>query len=128
VSEPLATSAVPHLLPPPRAHFKLVQRADSPDKGDLTVKASGKQTIFVYNQANLSAVSPEEMAELEEELKQTKEQLAESTKELKSIHAGASSTSIQGDSLKPAISANLVLPRTKDLQAEIARVQEEVRR
>ena len=105
-----------------------MQRADSPDKGDLTVKASGKQTIFVYNQANLSAVSPEEMAELEEELKQTKEQLAESTKELKSIHAGASSTSIQGDSLKPAISANLVLPRTKDLQAEIARVQEEVRR
>jgi hypothetical protein len=102
---------------------------DAPDRGDLTVKASGKQTIFVYNQANLSVASPEQMAELEDELKHTKEQLAEKAKELKSITSGKSpgDPSRTDSSMHQAIAAKLALSKTKDLQTEIEKVRQEVR-
>lgn len=45
----------------------------------------------MYNQANLNVASPEEIAGLEEELKQTKELLADRNRELKSVLAGGCS-------------------------------------
>ena len=45
----------------------------------------------MYNQANLNVASPEEIAELEEELKQTKELLADKNRELKAVLTGGRS-------------------------------------
>lgn len=79
------------------------------EKGLLTVKAYGKQTIFVYNQVShfrtthlllvqqtpydtqsrLNTASSDDIAELEEELRRTQKDLEERRNDLKTVSRGA---------------------------------------
>ena len=83
-----------------------VTSADDVEKGNLTVKAYGKQTIFVYNQvghslisglkrlgtdeikAQLEVASGDELAGLDEQLKEIKEELEQKKKDYKTLSAG----------------------------------------
>ncbi|WWC66887.1 uncharacterized protein I206_100794 [Kwoniella pini CBS 10737] len=81
------------------------------EKGQLTVKPYGKQLIYLYNQSLLEVLDPKELASLDKEIKEIKEQLEEKRKELKSLQLDLSSKE--------------ALPKTKDLAKEIERVQAE---
>ncbi|OCF71233.1 hypothetical protein I204_08186 [Kwoniella mangroviensis CBS 8886] len=79
------------------------------EKGQLTVKPYGKQLIYLYNQSLLDVLAPEELASLDEEIKETKSELEEKRKELKNLQSGLASKE--------------ALPKTKDLAKEIEKVK-----
>ncbi|GMK58730.1 hypothetical protein CspeluHIS016_0601720 [Cutaneotrichosporon spelunceum] len=78
------------------------------EKGFLTVKSYGKQTIFVYNQSQLPVLEPEEMTQLDNQLKVVKSTLDERRKEFKSLQFEIASLETQ--------------PKTKELKEAIREV------
>ncbi|BEJ07117.1 hypothetical protein CcaverHIS641_0403860 [Cutaneotrichosporon cavernicola] len=78
------------------------------EKGSLTLKPYGKQTIFVYNQSQLSVLDPEEMIQLDNQLKKVKSALDERRKELKLLQSEIASLEAQ--------------PKTKELSDAISEV------
>ncbi|TXT04399.1 hypothetical protein VHUM_04166 [Vanrija humicola] len=89
----------------PEAQKALVALAD---KGLLTMKPYGKQSIFVYNQSQLPVLDPEEFAQLDAQTKEAKEALEERRKELKTVSG--------------ELARMEALPKTKELGKEIERV------
>lgn len=75
--------------------------AHATEKGQLTMKLYGKQSIFVYNQvggrrrfstltpqSQLPVLDPEEFSNLDAEVKEVQSTLDERRKELKTVSAG----------------------------------------
>ncbi|ORY34339.1 Tat binding protein 1-interacting protein-domain-containing protein [Naematelia encephala] len=81
------------------------------DKGALTVKTYGKQTIFVYNQSTLPVLPANEMAALDKDLKVHQGQLDDQRKQLRSAQSELSTQEAQ--------------PRTSEISKEIERVKAE---
>ncbi|WVF66221.1 hypothetical protein IAT40_000961 [Kwoniella sp. CBS 6097] len=81
------------------------------DKEQLTVKAYGKQLIYLYNQKLLDVLAPEELATLDQQIKETKSDLEEKRKLLKQ--------------LQTELHNKEALPKTVDLSSEISRVKSE---
>ncbi|WWD05887.1 hypothetical protein V865_003971 [Kwoniella europaea PYCC6329] len=79
------------------------------EKGQLTVKPYGKQLIYLYNQSLLDVLAPEELASLDEEIKETKSELEEKRKELKNLQS--------------ELASKEALPKTKDLAKGIEKVK-----
>ncbi|KAK4688016.1 26S proteasome regulatory subunit, ATPase 3, interacting protein, partial [Tremellales sp. Uapishka_1] len=82
------------------------------EKGSLTQKTYGKQTIFVYNQTLLDVLPTETLADLDGQLKEAQVKVLEKQKELKVL---------QNDLLTMEMS-----PKTVDLPNEIEMVKEEI--
>ncbi|ORX34637.1 Tat binding protein 1-interacting protein-domain-containing protein [Kockovaella imperatae] len=93
-------------VPKPAAQKILTTLAE---KGSLTMKTYGKQTIFVYDQSHLTALSKEDLAALDIEIKQTSADLESTRKTLRSVQSDLSAQESQ--------------PKTKDLEGEIALVE-----
>ncbi|WOO86047.1 homologous-pairing protein 2 [Vanrija pseudolonga] len=93
----------------PEAQKALIALAE---KGQLTMKLYGKQSIFVYNQSQLPVLDPEEFSQLDAETKEVQGTLDERRKELKTVSAELASME--------------ALPKTKELGREINRVDAEV--
>ncbi|WVQ93843.1 hypothetical protein IAU59_000921 [Kwoniella sp. CBS 9459] len=81
------------------------------EKGQLTVKPYGKQLIYLYNQSLLDVLAPEELATLDQEIKETKSDLEDKRKLLKQ--------------LQTELHSKEALPKTVDLSREIERVKTE---
>ncbi|GHJ89156.1 hypothetical protein NliqN6_5558 [Naganishia liquefaciens] len=79
------------------------------DKGSLTMKMYGKQSIFVYNQEYLETMPAGAIAALEAELKFVKEDLEGSRKSLKA--------------LTNEISIRIAEPKTEEIEGEIEQVE-----
>ncbi|RSH80540.1 uncharacterized protein EHS24_009121 [Apiotrichum porosum] len=61
--------------------------AQPTEKGSLTVKTYGKQTIFVFSQSQLTALNPEDMATLDADTKKAKGVADKRRKELRDLQA-----------------------------------------
>ncbi|WVQ80354.1 hypothetical protein IAT38_002459 [Cryptococcus sp. DSM 104549] len=81
------------------------------EKGQLTVKPYGKQLIYLYNQSLLDVLAPAQLGDLDGQIKATQGQLEERRKELRSLQS--------------ELSAKEALPKTEELDKEIARIQAE---
>ncbi|WRT63665.1 uncharacterized protein IL334_000588 [Kwoniella shivajii] len=79
------------------------------ERGQLTVKPYGKQLIYLYNQSLLEVLAPKDLSALDSEIKETKNDLEEKRKKLKT--------------LQTELANKEALPKTKDLTAEIERVK-----
>ncbi|CAK9787011.1 TBPIP-domain-containing protein [Cutaneotrichosporon oleaginosum] len=78
------------------------------EKGHLTLKPYGKQTIFVFNQSQLPVLDPHELLRLDDQLKDVKATLDERRKNLKSLQSDLASLE--------------ALPKTQDLSKQIGDV------
>ncbi|KAI5450495.1 hypothetical protein NCC49_002952 [Naganishia albida] len=79
------------------------------DKGSLTLKTYGKQTIFVYNQDKLETIPSEGLAEIDAELKAVKEELDIAKKTSKDLSNETTLT--------------LAQPKTDDIEEEIKKTE-----
>ncbi|KAG7562917.1 hypothetical protein FFLO_01607 [Filobasidium floriforme] len=81
------------------------------DKGLLTCKTYGKQSIYVYNQANLETLPAEGLADIDNDIKVVADDLEAVKKKLKNVGAAVANLTAQ--------------PKTEDLPATLKRIQAE---
>lgn len=119
--------------------------ADTADRGEITLKPYGKQTIFVYNQVcrpphpspdltgadkqdNLPVMSAEDMATLDEELKSAQDSLKEQREQLKELERSQLIAHMTAASADPVdLAAVEALPKTQALPIAIKEIEEQVR-